>query len=82
MGAGSISLYYKGKVDRPLWVIDSDTAQGSGNQISRGNRETVRSDEGDEGEPFWWTKSIINEQSADRVWLGFCPAPGEGNGLS
>ena len=63
-------LYYKGKVDRPLWVIDSDTAQGSGKtKLAEAIARLYGSDEGDEGEPFWVdVKSIINEQSADRVW--------------
>jgi len=63
-------LYYKVKVDRPLWVIDSDTAQGSGKtKLAEAIARLYGSDEGDEGEPFWVdVKSIINEQSADRVW--------------
>lgn len=63
-------LYYKVKVDRPLWVIDSDTAQGSGKtKLAEAVARLYGSDEGDEGEPFWVdVKSIINEQSADRVW--------------
>jgi len=63
-------LYYKVKVDRPLWVIDSDTAQGSGKtKLAEAIARLYGSDDGDEGEPFWVdVKSIINEQSADRVW--------------
>lgn len=63
-------MYYKQKVDRPLWVIDSDTAQGSGKtKLAEAVARLYGTDDGDEGEPFWVdVKSIMNEQSADRVW--------------
>jgi len=63
-------LYYKPKVDRPLWVIDSDTAQGSGKtKLVEAVARLYGSETGDEGEPFWVNvESIKNEQSADKVW--------------
>lgn len=71
-------LYYKEKVDRPLWVIDSDTAQGSGKtKAAEAVARLYGADEGDAGEPFWVdVRSITSEQSADRVWRRLLSASG------
>ena len=71
-------LYYKEKVDRPLWVIDSDTAQGSGKtKLAEAVARLYGTDEGDAGEPFWVdVRSITSEQSADRVWRRLLSASG------
>jgi len=66
-------LYYKSKADCPLWVIDSDTAQGSGKtKLVEAVARLYGSNSADEGEPFWVNvESIKNEQSAEKIWKRF-----------
>lgn len=62
-------LYYEPKVDRPLWVIDSDTGQGSGKSKLVEMVTYLYGSSADDREPFEVSvKSITNEQTADRVW--------------
>jgi len=62
-------LYYEPKVDRPLWVIDSDTGQGSGKSKLVEFVAYLYGTDADDKEPFEVSvKSITNEQTADRVW--------------
>lgn len=62
-------LYYRPKVDRPLWIIDSTTGQESGKSKMAEMLAYLYGDRSDAGDPMWQDyKELNNEQSISRVF--------------
>lgn len=62
-------IYYRYKVDRPLWIIDSIHGQGSGKtKLVETAAQLTGGFDADQSEPIWAdANELTNEQTADRV---------------
>lgn len=62
-------IYFKPKIDRPLWIIDATTGQGSGKtKLAEMAAYLYGGDDIEQGEPIWVdAKQIVSEQMIEPV---------------